>query len=200
MVTRAAKAGDLVEDTGTRRVGEVMGQLGGYVQLRPLGGGREWDVKPELLRPLPQGEALRLRLTRANASSSGRRRESWQGSGSATPAALPPLDFKAVVTSASVLLADDADVPQDAELERLTLLYRGSLMQLIPAVEAAVRRLPNGAPSGARALAGATEARARLDYVPGTLLAARITHAQRLARSVLCLVRHLGHLKAERSD
>ncbi|MFE9647376.1 hypothetical protein ACFYO0_25310 [Streptomyces sp. NPDC006365] len=31
------------------RVGEVMGREGGYVQLRPVGGGREWDCPPEAL-------------------------------------------------------------------------------------------------------------------------------------------------------
>ncbi|MEU7158909.1 hypothetical protein [Streptomyces chrestomyceticus] len=46
--------GCLAYDTDQQRVGQVMGHLGAYVQLRPPGGGREWDARPEALRsPTP---------------------------------------------------------------------------------------------------------------------------------------------------
>jgi len=35
--------GSYVVDTHTERVGMVMGHEGPYVQLRPLGGGKEWE-------------------------------------------------------------------------------------------------------------------------------------------------------------
>ncbi|WP_086800572.1 hypothetical protein [Streptomyces caniscabiei] len=63
--------GDTVEDTGRRRVGRVMGFEGPYVQLRPIGGGREWDADPGKLRPLPLSEALRAGVAEANARSRG---------------------------------------------------------------------------------------------------------------------------------
>ncbi len=37
--------GSVAMDTRTGRVGIVMGHEGPYVQLRPYGGGREWDVE-----------------------------------------------------------------------------------------------------------------------------------------------------------
>jgi len=38
--------GSYVVDTHTGKVGMVMGHEGPYVQLRALGGGKEWDVAP----------------------------------------------------------------------------------------------------------------------------------------------------------
>lgn len=63
--------GDTVEDTGRRRIGKVMGSDGPYVQLRPIGGGREWDAEPSKLRPLTKGEALSAGVAEANARSRG---------------------------------------------------------------------------------------------------------------------------------
>ncbi len=65
--------GDLVEDTGNKKTGKVMGFEGPYVQLRPLGGGREWDAKPENLKPATLPEALRAGVAAANARSRGER-------------------------------------------------------------------------------------------------------------------------------
>ncbi|MEU9986221.1 hypothetical protein AB0E10_05305 [Streptomyces sp. NPDC048045] len=48
------------------RLGEVMGRVGGYVQLRPVGGGREWDCPPESVEPASPGEVLRERVGRLN--------------------------------------------------------------------------------------------------------------------------------------
>ncbi|MCE7082776.1 hypothetical protein [Streptomyces sp. ST2-7A] len=53
-------------DTKRDRVGVVMGKTGPYVQLRPEGGGREWDVSPEDLRPATTGDALRPKVRAAN--------------------------------------------------------------------------------------------------------------------------------------
>lgn len=63
--------GDTVEDTGTRRIGKVMGFEGPYVQVRPVGGGREWDAQPENLRPVTDAQALRSAVAVANARSRG---------------------------------------------------------------------------------------------------------------------------------
>ena len=63
--------GDTVEDTGTRRIGRVMGFEGPYVQVRPVGGGREWDARPDDLRPVTGAQALRSAVAVANARSRG---------------------------------------------------------------------------------------------------------------------------------
>ncbi|WP_189785269.1 hypothetical protein [Streptomyces capitiformicae] len=67
------KLGDTVEDTGRKRVGKVMGFEGPYVQLRPIGGGVEWDASPEQLRPLTVVEALSAGMAVVNARSRGER-------------------------------------------------------------------------------------------------------------------------------
>ena len=43
-----------------------MGRVGPYVQLRPPGGGAEWDCPPEAVRPAPPGLVLRARVTEIN--------------------------------------------------------------------------------------------------------------------------------------
>ncbi len=53
-------------DVRDGRIGEVMGREGGYVQLRPVGGGREWDCPPESAAPAPPGEVLRARVRSLN--------------------------------------------------------------------------------------------------------------------------------------
>ncbi|QFQ97612.1 hypothetical protein F9278_16840 [Streptomyces phaeolivaceus] len=58
---------------GCLRACGVMGCIGSYVQLRPVGGGREWDARPELLRPVTQAEALTEGVARSNARSRGER-------------------------------------------------------------------------------------------------------------------------------
>ncbi|WP_327724384.1 hypothetical protein [Streptomyces europaeiscabiei] len=65
--------GDTVEDTGRRRFGRVMGFEGPYVQLRPIGGGREWDAEREHIRQATLGEALSADVKVANARSRGER-------------------------------------------------------------------------------------------------------------------------------
>jgi hypothetical protein len=63
--------GDIVEDTITKRIGKVMGFEGPYVQLRPVGGGLEWDARPENLRPVTDADALSSAVAVANARSRG---------------------------------------------------------------------------------------------------------------------------------
>ncbi|WP_200305744.1 hypothetical protein [Streptomyces adelaidensis] len=63
--------GDIVKDTKRDRIGRVMGHEGPYVQLRPPGGGREWDAKPEHIRQATPGEALSAGVAAANARSRG---------------------------------------------------------------------------------------------------------------------------------
>ncbi|MER7048866.1 hypothetical protein [Streptomyces jumonjinensis] len=61
--------GETVRDAEHKRVGVVMGRVGPYVQLRPLGGGREWDADPERVVPLTPPEALSARVAEVNARS-----------------------------------------------------------------------------------------------------------------------------------
>ncbi|WP_416971386.1 hypothetical protein [Streptomyces sp. 4F14] len=49
--------GTYVLDTRTNRIGEVMDHLNGHLQLRPIGGGVEWDCRPVDTEP-PTPEAL----------------------------------------------------------------------------------------------------------------------------------------------
>ncbi|MFJ5712287.1 hypothetical protein [Streptomyces sp. NPDC093105] len=46
-----------------------MGAEGPYLQLRPLGGGREWDAEPTHLHPLTGAELLSALVAEANARS-----------------------------------------------------------------------------------------------------------------------------------
>jgi hypothetical protein len=58
--------GTAVRDTTRDRVGVVMGHVGPYLRLRPLSGGREWDVDPRRIQPLTPPELLRARLAEVN--------------------------------------------------------------------------------------------------------------------------------------
>ncbi|MGW6054434.1 hypothetical protein [Streptomyces sp. NPDC055189] len=51
--------GALVVDTARMRMGCVMGHEGPYLQLRPPGGGREWDADPARIREAMGDEILR---------------------------------------------------------------------------------------------------------------------------------------------
>ena len=42
--------GSLVRDTAKDRVGVYMGKMGPFAMLRPVGGGKEWEVRPEDVR------------------------------------------------------------------------------------------------------------------------------------------------------
>ncbi|MGW5045516.1 hypothetical protein [Streptomyces griseoluteus] len=58
--------GSYALDVRDGRVGEVMGRVGGRVQLRPLGGGREWEVPPEHLGEADPVDVLRERVRLLN--------------------------------------------------------------------------------------------------------------------------------------
>ncbi|MFJ3134747.1 hypothetical protein ACIPK5_02395 [Streptomyces sp. NPDC086843] len=60
-----------VVDTRTGRIGIVMGHEGPYVQLRPYGGGREWDADPGAVRCATPAERLRASTVHVNARSRG---------------------------------------------------------------------------------------------------------------------------------
>ncbi|MDX6316511.1 MAG: hypothetical protein QOF84_6871 [Streptomyces sp.] len=66
------EVGEVVIDAARDAVGVVMGREGPYVQLRPIGGGREWDARPECVRPATAAERLSARVAAANANA-GRR-------------------------------------------------------------------------------------------------------------------------------
>jgi hypothetical protein len=46
-----------------------MAHQGPYLQLRPLGGGREWDADPAHVRPASRDELLSAQLAEVNARS-----------------------------------------------------------------------------------------------------------------------------------
>lgn len=69
MTDGAPAVGDTVRDTVRDRVGVVMAHQGPYIQLRPLGGGREWDAAPAHVRPLGAAELLSARLADVNTRS-----------------------------------------------------------------------------------------------------------------------------------
>jgi hypothetical protein len=66
--------GALVVDTERDKLGYVMGRLGRVVRLRPVTGGREWDVDPAHVRRTTDEErqqAMRERTRALNSASSG---------------------------------------------------------------------------------------------------------------------------------
>ncbi|WP_367043906.1 hypothetical protein [Streptomyces sp. Je 1-332] len=66
-----SRVGTVVVDTVGDPVAECRGATGGLWALRPLGGGREWDVAPDKVRPATDGEILGERLAVEN------RRAAW---------------------------------------------------------------------------------------------------------------------------
>ncbi|WP_435297562.1 hypothetical protein [Streptomyces sp. YPW6] len=68
----APAPGTLLADTSRGdRVGEFQGVAGPCWSLRPVGGGREWEVEPRYVRPALLLEGLRARTARLNARSRG---------------------------------------------------------------------------------------------------------------------------------
>ncbi|MET9434273.1 hypothetical protein [Streptomyces sp. NPDC006551] len=63
--------GSYVVDIRTGKVGTVMGHEGPYLQLRPIGGGREWDCEPDGVRAATAAERLSAATAHANARSRG---------------------------------------------------------------------------------------------------------------------------------
>ncbi|WEH16616.1 hypothetical protein [Streptomyces sp. VNUA24] len=61
--------GELAKDRANGRIGVVMGQIGGRVQIRPVCGGREWDAMPGNVVALSAREELSARLAMKNGNS-----------------------------------------------------------------------------------------------------------------------------------
>ncbi|MEU9737543.1 hypothetical protein [Streptomyces sp. NPDC048002] len=61
--------GGLAKDRATGRIGVVMGEVGGRVQMRPVRGGREWDVMRNDVESLSAREELSVRLAARNDNS-----------------------------------------------------------------------------------------------------------------------------------
>ncbi|MGW0708100.1 hypothetical protein ACWD4G_19460 [Streptomyces sp. NPDC002643] len=61
--------GELAKDTATNRIGVVMGEVGGRVRIRPIGGGAEWDAIPDDVKPPSAREELSARLAIKNGNS-----------------------------------------------------------------------------------------------------------------------------------
>ncbi|HLL34728.1 MAG TPA: DUF6415 family natural product biosynthesis protein [Streptomyces sp.] len=105
-----------------------------------------------------------------------------------------PLDVQVMRADARSLLAEDADLSSEEELETLTRQLRAHLMFAIPVVEALADRFPEGDVPSACAYSAVMEARTRLGLAPRRSLAGRVAHAQRLARSVNALCDHYENL------
>ncbi|MEV5970846.1 hypothetical protein [Streptomyces sp. NPDC051921] len=63
--------GAYVVDIRTGKVGTVMGHEGSCLQVRPIGGGREWDCEPDGVRVATVAERLSAATAHANARSRG---------------------------------------------------------------------------------------------------------------------------------
>lgn len=61
--------GELAKDTASGRIGVVMGEVGARVQIRPIGGGVEWDARPDDVVALTAREELSARLSIRNGNS-----------------------------------------------------------------------------------------------------------------------------------
>jgi hypothetical protein len=61
--------GELAKDSASGRIGVVMGEIGGRVQMRPVCGGREWDAMPGGVVALSAREELSARLAAKNGNS-----------------------------------------------------------------------------------------------------------------------------------
>ncbi|GEC08757.1 hypothetical protein SSP24_64120 [Streptomyces spinoverrucosus] len=64
--------GELAKDSARGRIGVVMGEVGGRVQIRPIGGGMEWDARPDNVVALNAREELSARLAVKNGNSRDR--------------------------------------------------------------------------------------------------------------------------------
>ena len=61
--------GELAKDSNRDRIGVVMGEVGGRVQIRPIIGGTEWDAMPDNVVALTAREELGARLAMKNGDS-----------------------------------------------------------------------------------------------------------------------------------
>ncbi|WP_436738216.1 hypothetical protein [Streptomyces sp. BBFR102] len=58
--------GAFAVDVRDGRLGRVMGSEGPYIQLRPPGGGKEWDCPPRAVRAADRKEVLRAKVREIN--------------------------------------------------------------------------------------------------------------------------------------
>ncbi|MFZ3593930.1 hypothetical protein [Streptomyces sp. BH104] len=58
-----------VHDTALGHVGVVMGHEGSYVQIRPLGGGCEWDATIDHIEIMTRAATLSAHVAKGNARS-----------------------------------------------------------------------------------------------------------------------------------
>ncbi|MDX3245668.1 hypothetical protein PV408_28765, partial [Streptomyces sp. ME18-1-4] len=63
------ETGTVVYDPRSDKVGEYRGKAGPYALLRPVGGGREWETHPELIRTATPAERLTAGVRAANSRS-----------------------------------------------------------------------------------------------------------------------------------
>ncbi|MFC7817809.1 hypothetical protein ACFUTR_24580 [Streptomyces sp. NPDC057367] len=63
--------GALAKDTASGRIGVVMGEVGARVQIRPMGGGIEWDAMPDNVVAPTAREELSARHAIRNGNSRG---------------------------------------------------------------------------------------------------------------------------------
>ncbi|MEV5987145.1 hypothetical protein AB0L85_19310 [Streptomyces sp. NPDC052051] len=61
--------GELAKDNVRGRIGVVMDEVGGRVQIRPICGGMEWDAMPDNVVALRAREELSARLAIRNCNS-----------------------------------------------------------------------------------------------------------------------------------
>ncbi|MCX5234618.1 DUF6415 family natural product biosynthesis protein [Streptomyces prunicolor] len=101
-----------------------------------------------------------------------------------------PVDIGMMERTAQEVISDGAKIEDSDELDTVVMLLRGMVMLLVPEIEEALGRFPKSHTPAISARAGIQEARNRIAYVPGTNLSQLVSHAQRLARSVLALTRH----------
>ncbi|MFI9646521.1 hypothetical protein ACIHAA_09540 [Streptomyces sp. NPDC052040] len=66
MTAESPERGALVYDPATGRIGAYQDRLGPHAMLRPVGGGREWQADPAVLRPATARERLDAGVTAAN--------------------------------------------------------------------------------------------------------------------------------------
>ncbi|WP_314222976.1 hypothetical protein [Streptomyces zaehneri] len=64
--TAVPERGELVYDPARHKVGEYQDMAGPYAMLRPVGGGREWEANPALIRPATPAERLSAGVKAAN--------------------------------------------------------------------------------------------------------------------------------------
>ncbi|MFF1700296.1 hypothetical protein [Streptomyces sp. NPDC058252] len=65
-MTEQWETGTLVYDPQARKVGEYRDKAAPYAMLRPVGGGREWQADPALIRPATPEERLSAEVKAVN--------------------------------------------------------------------------------------------------------------------------------------